>query len=63
MESIDILGHYLEAARTDSVVCFGDEERTDQGTVESVEADSDGQADYLKITLKVPVPHESGSRE
>jgi hypothetical protein len=63
MDTTQLLSHYLQAARDGRAVRFGDGERADEGQVESVQADTDGRRDYVKLTLKVRVPHESGSPE
>jgi hypothetical protein len=63
MSAADFLKHYLAAARDQRRIRFGDGDRMDEGEVDSVEADTDGRRDYVKLTLKVPIPHESGRRE
>ena len=60
MDTIDILEHYLQATREQRRVRFGDEERTDTGEVDDVSVDSGPRRDYVKVTLKVPVPHCEG---
>jgi hypothetical protein len=60
MDTINILEHYLQATRDGRRVRFGDEERTDTGEVDDVSVDSGPRRDYVKVTLKVPIPHCEG---
>jgi hypothetical protein len=62
MSTAEFFRHYLQAARDKRPVRFGDEGRMDEGEVDSVRVDSDGRRDFVKLTLKVPIPHESGNR-
>lgn len=57
MSTTDLIEHYLEANRDRRQVRFGDGERVDVGEVDDVSVDSGPSRDYVKVTLKVPVPH------
>jgi len=57
MTTIDLLEHYLQATRDGRRVRFGDGERIDEGEVDDVSVDSGPRRDFVKVTLKVPVPH------
>lgn len=53
-----LLGHWLRASGDGRSVRLTDSEKTLEGEVDEVRADSDGRRDYIKVTIKVPVPCE-----
>jgi hypothetical protein len=52
-----LLDHYLRACRDDAAVIVGNDDRTDRGEVDGVAVDAGPQRDYVKITIKIAVPH------
>lgn len=52
----DALLHYRDRCRDGSAVTIGDPGRTDRGEVDEVTVDAGPQRDYLKVTVKIPIP-------
>lgn len=63
MSTAELFQHYMQAARDGRLVRLADGERIEEAEVDHVRADTDGRRDFLKVTLKMPVPHERGDRE
>lgn len=63
MSTAELFEHYMQAARDGRSVRIGDGERIEEAEVDHVRADTDGRRDFLKVTLKMPISHESEHRE
>lgn len=57
MKTTELFDYYLQAHRDGRRIRFGDGERIDEAEVDEVSADSGPDRDYVKVTLKIPIPH------